>query len=68
MANYGCVSFLAGCSCSMRRVSLALIFAGPEKRAKENLVDIPIVFGLTLITFQLFPARLPFVYLARDML
>lgn len=33
----------------------------------ETLVDIPIVFGLTLITFQLSAAWLSFVYSARDM-
>lgn len=36
-------------------------------RKRETLVDIPIVFGLTLITFQLSAAWLSFVYSARDM-
>lgn len=38
-----------------------------RKKQRETLVDIPIVFGLTLITFQLSAAWLSFVYSARDM-
>lgn len=63
MGNYALACVLFG-------LALLRVVSGWLAKIKdeENLVDIPIVFGLTLITFQLFAARLPFVYSARDML